>query len=377
MRSPLGIYIHIPFCATRCGYCDFLTFSCGESMYEPYTESLIREINSTSLYEYEINTIFIGGGTPTVLNPNQIGRILNSLKKFNISKNAEITIEANPGTLNLEMIRTLKDFGVNRISMGLQATNHKILKRINRSHTFGDFLTNYKNIKKYGINTNVDLMFSLPGFKNSKEAFKNWVETLQIVSALKPEHISLYSLIIEEGTPFFTQYEKGLLIEAKEEDDRRMYHFAQSFLAKKGYIHYEISNFAKKGYECFHNKMYWKCGEYKGFGLGSHSYFEGKRFNNMKDLNGYINSENISHENIIDISQKEQIEEFMFLGLRLLEGINVNEFEEKFKVNISEVYGRVISQNIENNLLQRKCDNISLTKKGLDISNKVMSDFLL
>lgn len=377
MKKPLGIYVHIPFCATRCGYCDFLTFACGSSKYEPYTKALIREIESVNLDEYEINTIFIGGGTPTVLLPSQIERILNALKKYKFSKNIEITIEANPGTLNLEMLRVLEKCSVNRISMGLQSTHHRILKRINRSHTFGDFLKNYKNIRNFGINTNVDLMFSLPGFRNFKEAFKSWVETLQIVSSLSPEHISLYSLIIEEGTPFFTQYEKGLLVEVPEEYDRRMYHFAQSFLAKKGYIHYEISNFSKKGYECRHNTMYWKCGEYKGFGLGSHSYFKGKRFNNVKDLDAYINSDTISHENIIDISQKDQIEEFMFLGLRLLEGINIDEFKEKFKVDIIEVYGKVIDENIKSGLLKKENNNISLTKTGLDISNRVMSDFLI
>ncbi|MCL1924314.1 MAG: radical SAM family heme chaperone HemW [Defluviitaleaceae bacterium] len=379
MEKKIGIYIHIPFCATRCGYCDFLTFSCGESQYEPYTKALIREINTfEELKKYKITSIFIGGGTPTTLSPNQIERIMESLNKYNICKNAEITIEANPGTLNLKMLRAIKNSGINRLSLGLQATQHKILKRINRSHTFDDFLENYKNARKLGFNNiNIDLMFSLPGFKNFNEGFKAWVETLQIISNINPEHISLYSLIIEEGTPFFTQYEKGILIPQTEEKDRRMYHFACNFLAKKGYNHYEISNFSKKDYECKHNKMYWQRGSYKGFGLGAHSFFEGSRFNNMKKLEEYINANTILYENINSISEKEAMEEFMFLGLRLIEGINIEKFENTFNVNIYEVYGKAIEENLKNKLLQNIDKNLSLTKSGLDISNRVMADFLL
>ncbi|MCL2610531.1 MAG: radical SAM family heme chaperone HemW [Defluviitaleaceae bacterium] len=372
MKKSLGIYIHIPFCTTRCGYCDFLTFAHCENKHEPYVEALIKEIESfEKLKDYEITSIFIGGGTPTVLLPSQIERIMQTINSYNIKKNAEITIEANPGTLNSAMLRTIKNCGINRLSIGLQATEHRILRKIGRNHTFDDFLENYKNARKLGFtNINVDLMFSLPGFRDFNEAFKSWVETLQKISVLDPEHISLYSLILEEDTPFFTQYEAQ-----PEEKDRRMYHFAQKFLSKKGYEHYEISNFAKHGYQCNHNKMYWQRGSYKGFGLGSHSFFEGCRFNNTRDLGQYIVSNVV--ENINEISEKEQIEEFMFLGLRLLQGINIEVFKQNFCVDIIDVYGKVIEENIKKGLLKRIGKNLSLTKNGLDISNQVMADFLL
>lgn len=376
-NKDIGIYIHIPFCRSKCGYCDFTSFAGKESKFTVYKEALIKEIVSFSkLYEYKIKTIFIGGGTPTVLPSYFIEEILSALYKYNVSSNAEITIESNPGTLNINMLRILKAIGVNRISMGLQAWQNKLLRLINRSHKIQEFEISYNNAVKLGFkNINVDLIFSLPQAK-----FKDWVETLKNVTVLSPTHISVYSLTIEEGTPFYKQYQENKLILTSQEEDRRMYHFAKKFLSKKGYKQYEISNFCKGNFQSKHNNLYWKRGSYKGFGLGAHSFLDGVRSNNTTNLDEYI-KHSINHNkitrNINNLTNKEAMEEFMFLGLRLTEGINKLLFKQEFNINIEEVFGDVIQKNLQSNLIEMKNNKIYLTNKGMDMSNCVMSDFLL
>lgn len=376
-KKEIGIYIHIPFCESKCGYCDFVSFSSKEDRFALYKDALIKEIlRFTQLKKYEIKTIFIGGGTPTVLPPYFIAEILETLYKYNINKKAEITIEANPGTLNINMLRVLKESGVNRISMGLQSWQNKLLKILGRSHRLEDFLQSYNNAIKVGFtNINVDLMFSLP-----EANFKDWVYTLKNIVAINPSHISIYSLIIEENTAFYDKYEDNRLILPSQEQDRRMYHFAKNYLGKNGYNQYEISNLSKTGFECKHNIIYWTRKEYKGFGLGAHSFLNGVRSNNTKNLDKYIDalkSEDNILENIESISPKDSMEEFMFLGLRLTEGVSKKLFQKEFNIDIENIFGAIIQKNISKGLLKAEKDRIFLTQKGMDISNSVMSEFLL
>ncbi|MCL1995725.1 MAG: radical SAM family heme chaperone HemW [Defluviitaleaceae bacterium] len=365
----IGVYIHIPFCKARCGYCDFLTFACSNHYYEPYKNALLREIdNCEILADYKITSIFIGGGTPTVLPPNFIGEILQAMGKYNIEADAEITIEANPATLSLKMLRTLKNNGVNRLSIGLQTWRNPLLKKIGRNHTCQDFLKNYNHARQLGFkNINVDVIFSLPHTKSNKY----WSETVRNVAKLSPEHISAYSLSIEENTPFFNEN----ICQSSEEDDRQMYHFAINYLTKKGYNHYEISNFAKPGKECCHSLLYWHRGEYVGLGLGASGFINGKRTKNITNIKKYMRGENIP--NYYDITKKDAMSEFMYLGLRCIDGIDPKEFEKNFKTPLEQVFGEELKKNFNKGLLCEKHDKIALSKQGLNISNTVMADFLL
>lgn len=388
-KKPVGIYVHIPFCTRRCGYCDFLTFSHIEHLHDPYTLALVKEIESAKHLEaYTITSIFFGGGTPTNLSPSALTLIFNALKKYDISPEAEITIESNPGTLNLAMLRRLKSLGVNRLSIGLQSWHNKTLKQIDRGHSREEFLTNYKHARKLGFdNINIDLIFSLPrlegGVYSEKEAFYLWYDTLKNVIALEPEHLSLYSLIIEEGTRFYKQEQAGTLITQSEELDRRMYHFAQGYLKKKGYEQYEISNFSKRNKDCAHNVLYWRRGEYFGFGLGASGFIKGHRQSNERNLKQYIetiNAEGYKRADIIAestfIDKREAMEEFMYLGLRNLSGISIAEFKKNFGQALYDVFGEQIKKNINANLLSQQGDRLKLTARGLDISNRVFAEFL-
>ncbi|WP_250227271.1 radical SAM family heme chaperone HemW [Anaeropeptidivorans aminofermentans] len=371
-----GIYIHIPFCLSKCLYCDFTSFRGRDGMYESYKNALLKEIRNTPLLEeYLIKSIFIGGGTPTVLPPRFISEIMEELSKLHIADDAEITIEANPKTLNMDYLRVLKFSGINRLSMGLQSTDNTVLKKIGRIHKYEDFLINYNDALKAGFhNISADIMFGLPG--QDIEGFSNTVET---ISKLGLRHISAYSLIIEEGTPFFDLYEEGKLDLPEESEERKMYYLLIDTLSSKDYIHYEISNFSKKGFESQHNIRYWERGEYFGFGLSAHSLVENVRYENTEDLSFYIeNSSNLKNirTNSHEISEKEAMEEFMFLGLRLIKGIDVEKFKKTFGKDIFSVYYGTIHDNIKKGLLLYEANRIFLTAKGLDLSNMVMADFL-
>lgn len=379
MKEAAGLYIHIPFCRQKCRYCDFPSFAGKEDMQERYTETLLTEIRQRAgaCSGRKIRSVFFGGGTPTVLPAPLLERLMQEISaSFDIAEDAEITTEANPGTLNREMARALRGMGFNRLSIGVQAWQNHLLERLGRIHDIGDFLENYRIVREEGFqNVNVDLMFALPG-----QSMADWMETLDCIAALEPEHISAYSLILEEGTPFFREWEEGRLAPAPEDLDREMYHAAIDFLAGKGYAQYEISNFARPGRKSRHNCLYWQAGEYLGLGLGAHSYWEGRRFHNPYGLEEYIQSdgclERLAQE-MERVTKEDALAEFMFLGLRLTEGVSFTAFRRRFGRGMMEVYGEQIARLAGQGLLEQDGTGIRLTRRGIDVSNVVFAEFLL
>lgn len=382
-EKKLELYLHIPFCQQKCRYCDFLSAPANPDVHKRYVEALIKEIKSKSqeYKHYSVPSLFIGGGTPSVLVGNFIFQIMEAVyEHFHVEKTAEITIECNPGTLNKEKVANYKNAGINRISLGLQSANNRELQLLGRIHTYEDFLKSYDLLRKTGFdNINVDLMSGLP-----MQKLTDWQNSLKRVVALRPEHISPYSLIIEEGTPFYEEFsldeqrrqngEEPCLLPG-EELEREMYGWTEEYLEQHGYFHYEISNYAKMGKECGHNIGYWKRENYLGLGLGSASLVENQRFSNTSDLEGYL-MENYEEEDRILLSRKEQMEEFMFLGLRMLQGVSREEFRRYFGVELEAVYGDVIAGFIEDGLLKQQSGYVFLTKEGISVSNYVMSEFL-
>lgn len=342
---------------------------------DKYIEALNKEILEKTK-EYKIESLFIGGGTPSYLNNENLKSLLNTINKLNFIENVEKTIECNPGTINKEKLEIILNGGINRISFGLQSTNNEILKKIGRIHTYEEFKENYILARKIGFkNINIDMMFGLPN-----QSLNIWLESLKEVTELNPEHISSYSLIIEEKTPFYSLYNKDLLDLPSEEEERKMYELGRDFLESKGYYQYEISNYAKENKECFHNKIYWECKEYIGLGVSSSSYINGKRIKNIDSINEYINNINENKsviEEELENTEKDNIEEFMFMGLRMIKGIEEKEFEIRFKKKVDEVYKEVIEKHIKNSLVIRENGRIFLTKKGIELSNIVMSDMIL
>lgn len=374
MKDKISLYIHIPFCVRKCLYCDFPSFSGMESIFDDYVRMLCREIDETySDYRgMEVKSIFIGGGTPSVLPPALLGRISDKIfSRFDVDSQAEITIETNPGTLDAKKLAEMKSMYFNRLSMGLQAWQDRLLKKLGRIHTADEFETNFLQARDAGFkNINVDLMFALPA-----QSLDDWQETLEKVMKLRPEHISAYSLIIEEGTPFFDMFDRGELKETDEETDRKMYYLAKEMLSDKGYKQYEISNFAKEGFECYHNKVYWRTEEYHGFGLGAHSYSGGVRFHNTYDMKEYLRGEGLRMDKEF-LSLQEKQEEFMFMGLRMNEGVSEAEFLRRFGESMDSVYGDEIKELISEELLVKKDGRLSLTDRGVDISNSVFEKFI-
>ena len=336
--------------------------------------------NSTAFGEYEVQTVFFGGGTPSVLPAENIGDILKEIRQdFALNPEAEITIEVNPGSADLKKLRTYRDMGINRLSIGLQSAIDEELKALGRIHSAEDFFETYNNAVKSGFNNiNIDLMSAIPG-----QTIESYRETLKRVLSLNPppKHISAYSLIIEEGTPF---YENTPPL-PDEDTDRELYKITNDILWGSGYHRYEISNYAMEGYECRHNKVYWKRGEYLGFGIGAASLIKNMRFSNIRDISEYMETRDFSkvRTDRQELSVEEQMEEFMFLGLRLIRGILFREFEENFGKSVEEVYPGVIGKLNEQGLLTEICDEqgnrtgICLTQLGLDVSNRVMAEFLL
>lgn len=374
MNNRISLYIHIPFCVRKCLYCDFPSFSGLESCFDDYVRVLCREIEESApnYYGMKVDTIFIGGGTPSILPPKLLGRIMDIImSKYDVDNDAEISIETNPGTLDIRKLTEMKSMYFNRLSMGLQAWQEKHLKAIGRIHSAEEFENNFLQARDAGFNNiNVDLMFALPN-----QTIDDWQETLEHVLNLKPEHISSYSLIIEEGTPFYDMYEKGIIKEIDEEMDRKMYELVNEMLADKGYNRYEISNYAKPGYECKHNIVYWQTKQYRGFGLGSHSYIDGKRYHNTYDLKKYLDFENIIEE-IEILTEEQKQEEFMFMGLRMTEGISENVFKERFKKTIFDIYGNELKQLQEEKLIIHENGMFYLTNRGVDVSNLVFEKFI-
>ncbi|MBU3804987.1 MAG: radical SAM family heme chaperone HemW [Candidatus Cellulosilyticum pullistercoris] len=374
----IGLYFHIPFCASKCYYCDFLSLPRSKEQ-ESYIEALIKEIEKTSKslpLDTRIKSIFIGGGTPTVLPPFLLEQLMMAITKhFKLEPYCEWTIEANPGTLDEAKMEVFKKYPITRISLGLQSTHDALLKRIGRIHTFKEWEESIRLIRKYTKwQINTDLMFALP--EQTLEEFK---ETLETVVTYDLEHVSVYALIIEEGTQFGEWYEKGQIQEVSEVLDREMYHMAQTFLREKGYEQYEISNWSKPGKKCEHNIVYWRCEPYLGLGLGAHSLYEGKRYYNEEDIKRYIECQGdiskIRYEEE-EVTDKIAMEEYVFLGLRLLEGIDENIFEKKFGKTIWTVYSEPLQKWIRLGLLIHKDNRIYLSDYGLDVCNEIFSSFL-
>ncbi|MCR5267406.1 MAG: radical SAM family heme chaperone HemW [Lachnospiraceae bacterium] len=370
-KEQIGIYVHIPFCVRKCAYCDFLSFPAQKETKERYIDILCKQIDATE-DPRSVASVYFGGGTPSVVEPMQIERILCKLKeRFAILPDAEITVEVNPGTVTPEYLKIYRDAGVNRLSIGLQSANEEELKMLGRIHTYADFLHTYEDARSLGFaNINVDLMTALPGQDAQKLS-----HTLKCILALKPEHISAYSLIIEEGTPFFERYGSDRSGLPDEDTERRLYYLTRDMLTGNGYRHYEISNFAGKGFESRHNSACWRREDYLGFGLGAASLCNNRRFRNTTDLKQYLTDPLCREEEIV-LERKDCMEEFMFLGLRMLEGVSEEDFSGQFKVSLSDVYGEVIGKLLKTGLIMREKGRIKLTDEGIDHGNYVFSQFL-
>ena len=373
MKKELELYIHIPFCVKKCDYCDFLSGPAGTERQRNYVEALIKEINHCGDFSnYQVSSIFIGGGTPSVLPGEWIEEIMDSVYgKFDRSSDVEITIEANPGTVDHKKLEIYHKSGINRISVGCQSANNRELKMLGRIHTWEEFLESYQMARNAGFeNINVDLMSGLPG-----QSLASWEATLSKTVQLHPEHISAYSLIIEEGTPFS---ERELEL-PDEEEERIMYEYTHDILSSYGYHQYEISNYAKNGRECRHNLGYWKRKEYLGLGLGSASLLEDKRFSNISEMEKYL--QNCEHPEIIreqteKLELRDQMAEYMILGLRMTEGVSATEFRNNFGQELYEIYGNVIKKYRTMELLEQNGDYLRFTRRGISVSNPILADFL-
>ena len=394
-KEELSLYIHIPFCVRKCGYCDFLSAPADEKARDRYVQALLMEIEcyqGTETADRKIKTLYIGGGTPSILSVNQLDCIIQKIKcTFNFCDDIEASMEMNPGTVSKEKCRALYQMGINRLSIGLQSTNDMELKTLGRIHSYEDFLNTYTWCREAGFqNINVDLMAALP-----YQTVESYTTGLRKIIRLAPEHISAYSLILEEGTPFYQKYNSGCYPLPDEEQERLMYRETEQILAQAGYERYEISNYAKKGYACRHNLVYWQGGDYLGLGLGSSSYMDGVRFHNTTDFETYVNQGAYVEDREV-LSVQAKMEEFMFLGLRVMAGVSGTEFEKRFGKTMEDVYGDVLRKHEEEGLLQieRKEDRkeaaaaepakgktniekVMLTTNGVDVSNYVFADFLL
>lgn len=435
-KKTLSLYLHFPFCLQKCRYCDFLSFPAEEDVRKSYVERLLQEIwlRGQELAERQVQTIFIGGGTPSLMSAGQLSRIMEAVYRvFSVESDAEISMECNPGTImpggDSLSFKDMFRCGINRLSIGLQSAENSELSILGRIHSYEQFLDNYEQARRAGFsNINVDLMSGLPG-----QTLDSWMKTLESVKAMDPEHISAYSLIIEDGTPFGEIYGKDMGQEAEdngviscgrgectglpghnwpplpdEEEERQMYDQTESFLAAAGYRHYEISNYAKPGYECRHNLAYWYRGDYLGLGLGAASLVDERRFTNTRDLRYYLkgrfsdrmdSTEGSANSGEYDskagqfekrdairlvpvrsypaLSEEEQMEETMFLGLRCAAGVGKEAFAARFGREMDDVYGNVIRKYAALGLLEDIGTGIRLTKQGVSVSNVVMADFLL
>ena len=439
MKS-ISIYIHIPFCVKKCQYCDFLSAPADSRAQEVYLRALKQEIREQAARyrEYEVQTVFIGGGTPTAVPCENLCEVLKTVFTcYRVNPQAEISMEANPGTVTKETLLSYQKAGINRISIGLQSADDVELKLLGRIHTYRDFQQTYRWAQEAGFtNINLDIMSALPG-----QSVENYKKTLETVLSLKPQHISAYSLIVEEGTPFYEKYgQESEKLQAtgekqpdlpSEEEEREMYALTEKLLAAAGYHRYEISNYALPGRECRHNLVYWKRGNYVGFGLGAASMVENVRFENIREMQEYLaeyagmpdaepvfaevaqgdkqalsneqefslredthseneqelslredthseNEQELSiRENVHPLSLQEQMEETMFLGLRLTEGVSKAEFHRQFGVSMEQIYGEVIRKNTAKGLLIDEAGYVCLTREGMDLSNYVMAQFLL
>ncbi len=373
----LGIYVHIPFCVSKCAYCDFLSAPCKLEVHEEYVQALLKEIKAFAESrgsQYVVKSVFFGGGTPSIMDWSLTCDILQCIiNEYNVKQDAEITIECNPGTVDLEKLKAYRNAGFNRLSFGLQSVNDDELKALGRIHSFEEFLESYVLAGQCGFdNINIDIMSALPG-----QTVESWIHTIQTVTRLRPAHISAYSLIVEEGTRLHEQVEQGLVKLPDEDTEREIYYATNKYLEMAGYGHYEISNYARAGRECRHNIIYWQGGEYAGFGLGAASYIHGVRYSNVRELQSYIANPLQDKCDVTVITPKDAMAEFMYLGLRMISGININEFRQRFGRHIDNVYGDVIDKYCRSKHMERNGDNIRLTQSGIDVSNVIFTDFIL
>lgn len=446
-KRNLSLYIHIPFCKAKCSYCDFLSFArCGYALQKDYMNALQKEIHAYKdvAGDYIIRTIFIGGGTPSFIDSEWIVRIMEEVRQvFTVDEAAEITIEGNPDSLTKDHLADYKRAGINRLSIGLQSANNESLKRLSRIHNFDQFVAAFLSARQVGFgNINVDLMSALPG-----ETIEDYIHTLAKVVDMGPEHISAYSLIVEEGTPL-SEDEALLAALPSEETDRQMYSRTKSLLKNCGYNRYEISNYGKPGFECKHNIVYWTGGEYLGVGLGASSCMDVSladgtwkrvRFHGVENMNEYIGrfsncsgisedqytnlyhemenfySEEYDEENFYEeylyeasdtatehlweyreleenalleffrdcykdlyfLKKKDRMEEMMFLGLRMMDGVSKTTFRDQFGASIESIYGNIIEKYKKQGLLLEENGRIFLSDAGIDVSNVVMAEFML
>jgi oxygen-independent coproporphyrinogen-3 oxidase len=394
-----GLYIHIPYCRRKCGYCGFISYPLpAGNVPDELIDLLLQEMRfyEERLGRLDVDTVFIGGGTPSLLAPSQFERLMKGVRqRFDVAENAEITSEANPDSLSEEVLAAMAESGINRLSMGAQSLDNTLLSLLGRIHDRDGFLRAYERAAAAGFdNINIDLMSALPG-----QTFETWADSLRQAVEWKPEHISAYSLIIEPGTPFSDLYDSGKLPALPDEEtDRSMYHYTRRFLAQHGYERYKISNYALPGRECRHNSGYWTGHPYLGFGIGAASYVNGTRFSNTADFEAYLSfcEDDLRADNLCKddhhedglcedirtdvhvLSQEEKMEEFMFLGLRMTDGVSEPEFERRFGVKLEDAFGSVLHRHLEQNVVCRTSDHrISLTEYGLDVANYVMADYLL
>ena len=373
-NSPMEIYIHIPFCIRKCDYCDFLSGPSGPKEQADYVQALLREIQAVEEGEgRSVSSIFIGGGTPSVLDERLLGDILREIRnRFKMKEDAEITIEVNPGTANIGKLQAYREMGINRLSIGLQSPEDRELKILGRIHNYGQFLETYQEARTVGFdNINIDLMSAIPD-----QTYEGWVKNLSTVAELEPEHISAYSLIVEEGTPFAARK----LNLPDEDTEYNMYEATAQILKEYGFEQYEISNYARKGRECRHNVGYWTRQDYLGFGLGASSLYGKERFANTADMKKYLeNSKNPEkiREKEPSLTREDEMAEFMFLGLRMTKGISKADFQRCFGCTIESVYGEVLEKYESMELLLEKDGRIFLSREGIHVSNSIMAEFLL
>ena len=397
MRKPLSLYIHIPFCKHKCIYCDFLSFdNRTNTTVVQYINALMSEIRMYKPYadRFIVKTIYIGGGTPTILDEAMIGKVLDTVRHiFKIDRFPEITIEANPGTIKYTDLISFREYGINRLSIGLQSADSEMLRRLGRIHSYEEFLRGFESARRAGFeNISVDVMSGLPG-----QNLHALVDTLNKVGELSPEHVSVYSLQVEEGTPL-SEREDLINMIPNEDQDREMYVMTKKVLKTFGYKRYEFSNYAKPGYESRHNSVYWIGGQYIGFGIGAASFFKGQRFNNIKNIDSYIeicedirdeltrdtdrnrvydHASMVLRENVETMYVDKRMEEFMFLGLRMTAGVSREEFKTRFNRDMFDIYGEVINKYTDQGFISVDDKRVRLTEKGIDVSNYILADFIL
>lgn len=375
----LGIYIHIPFCKQKCNYCDFYSINWNDESEDKYIEAILKEIRSYKDKlngDYTADTVFFGGGTPTIVKPENLSKIIEALSEVvEIDKHSEISMEANPNTLTSEKLKKYKEIGINRLSIGIQSLNNEILKKIGRIHNSLEALEAIDRAKNIGFeNINADIMFNIPG-----QDLKDIEGTLSKTIERGVKHISFYSLKLEKGTPMYVMEKNNKIIMPDEEYERAMYYTGRNIMEKNNLYQYEISNFADKGFECRHNLKYWNQEEYIGFGPSAHSFLNNTRYSNPSDLKVYCEyGRTRSFERIIqeELNNDDMMFEYIMLRLRLTEGLNMRDFNKKFSADFREMYRMQINYLIKNRLLEIDDDYIRLTKKGMDISNYVIEEFM-